>query len=116
MTSFDWQNPFPPRAGRCSRANVVATSQPLAAQAGLAVLARGGNAVDAAIAAAAVIALTEPCSNGPGLGQLRDRLGRPPAAWPEFERHGAGGVDARLFPPQARRRPGEEPAVRAGTR
>lgn len=64
--NFDWSNPYPSVRTPVFARNIVATSQPLAAQAGLRVLAAGGNAVDAAIAAAAVITLTEPCSNGLG--------------------------------------------------
>lgn len=49
-----------------SRQGIVATSQTLASQAGAQVLARGGSAVDAAIAANAVMGVVEPMSNGMG--------------------------------------------------
>ena len=45
---------------------MVACSQPLAAKAGLSILKSGGNAIDAAIAVAAALAVTEPCSTGLG--------------------------------------------------
>jgi gamma-glutamyltranspeptidase/glutathione hydrolase len=45
---------------------VVAASQPLAAQAGLDVMRRGGNAMDAAVACAAALTVLEPVSNGLG--------------------------------------------------
>jgi gamma-glutamyltranspeptidase/glutathione hydrolase len=64
--NFNWANPYPTVRTPVFARNVVATSQPLAAQAGLRILQNGGNAVDAAIAAAAVITMTEPCSNGLG--------------------------------------------------
>ncbi|MBL8328463.1 MAG: gamma-glutamyltransferase family protein [Rubrivivax sp.] len=63
---FDWQAGYPSRRSPIFARNIVSTSHPLAAQAGLAMMQRGGNAVDAAIAAAAVMTLVEPCSNGLG--------------------------------------------------
>ena len=66
MKSFDWANPYPSHRIPLFARNVVSTSHPLAAQAGLRMLLKGGNAVDAAIAAAATITLVEPVSCGLG--------------------------------------------------
>src|ERR1700686_153942 len=82
--------------------NVVCTSQPLAAQAGLRMLAEGGSAVDAAIATAIALTVVEPVSNGIGSDafaivwdgrQLHglNASGRSPAAWPP-EYFGDNGV------------------------
>ena len=49
-----------------SKLGIVASSQPLAARVGTQMLENGGNAIDAAIAASAAIALMEPASNGIG--------------------------------------------------
>ena len=64
--NFDFSNPYPSTRIPLFARNVVSTSHPLAAQAGLQMMQRGGNAVDAAIAAAAAITITEPVSNGLG--------------------------------------------------
>ena len=64
--NFDFSNPYTSTRLPVFARNVVSTSHPLAAQAGLRMLWQGGNAVDAAIAAAAVITLTEPVSCGLG--------------------------------------------------
>ncbi|MCL2235660.1 MAG: gamma-glutamyltransferase family protein, partial [Defluviitaleaceae bacterium] len=54
------------RMAQYARGGMVATSQPLAAQAGLEVLKAGGNAIDAAIATGAALTVVEPTSNGIG--------------------------------------------------
>ena len=64
--NFNYQNPYTSTRLPVFARNVVSTSHPLAAQAGLRILWQGGNAVDAAIAAAAALTITEPVSNGLG--------------------------------------------------
>ncbi|MBU6259477.1 MAG: gamma-glutamyltransferase family protein [Burkholderiales bacterium] len=102
----DWSVGYASRRQPVFARNVVSTSHPLAAQAGLRMLQSGGNAVDAAIAAAAVMTIVEPCSNGLGSDafaivwdgarlQGLNASGCAPAAWtPDyFERkYGAGAT------------------------
>jgi gamma-glutamyltranspeptidase / glutathione hydrolase len=64
--SLDWQCPYPSARSPVFAANVVATSQPLATQAGLRALQAGGNAVDAALASAITLTVVEPNNNGIG--------------------------------------------------
>src|SRR5581483_10916236 len=66
MAESFWHLPYPSQRQPVLAANIVATSQPLAGQAGLNILRDGGNAMDAAVATAATMAVTEPCNNGLG--------------------------------------------------
>ena len=63
MTTFSFNSR---RSSIYSRNGIVATSQPLATAAGLEILAKGGNAADAAVAAGAALNVTEPSSTGIG--------------------------------------------------
>ena len=63
---FNFTSPYTSTRLPVFARNVVSTSHPLAAQAGLRILYQGGNAVDAAIAAAAAMTICEPVSNGLG--------------------------------------------------
>lgn len=87
-----WEFPDAIRRLPVLASNIVSTSQPLAAQAGLRMLLAGGNAVDAALAAAITLTVVEPVMNGIGgdcfvlvwhQGKLHglNASGRAPAAW-----------------------------------
>ncbi|HTZ13996.1 MAG TPA: gamma-glutamyltransferase [Mycobacterium sp.] len=96
MQPFDWDLPYAWPRKPVLASNVVCTTQPLAAQAGLRMLADGGSAADAAIATAIALTVVEPVSNGIGSDafaivwdgrQLHglNASGRSPVAWtPEY--------------------------------
>ena len=103
-------NPRATRSVVMARNGIIATSQPLASAAGLAVLQQGGNAIDAAVTAAAVLSVVEPTMNGIG-GDLfalvydpktksvraLNASGRAPAAATveEFKRRGLASIPYR---------------------
>ena len=76
--------PYPSQRPAVIAKNIVSTSQPLASQAGLRMLLEGGNAVDAALAAAIALTIVEPTGNGMG----SDAFG---LIWDGHELHGING-------------------------
>src|SRR4051812_14823473 len=89
---FDFHNPYPTTRLPVFARNICSTSHPLGSQAGLRMLWKGGNAVDAAIAAAAAMTIVEPVSNGLGSDAFAivwdgktlhglNASGQAPAAW-----------------------------------
>jgi gamma-glutamyltranspeptidase / glutathione hydrolase len=63
---MNWDFPYSSQRMPLLARNIVATSQPLAAQAGVEMLKKGGNAVDAALATAIALTVVEPNMNGIG--------------------------------------------------
>ncbi len=118
MKQFDYANPYPTTRIPVFARNAVSTSHPLASQAGLRMLWKGGNAVDAAIACAAAMTIVEPVSNGLGSDAFAilwdgkhlqgiNGSGPAPAGWtPEYfsRKYGAGekppkrGIDSVTIP------------------
>ena len=89
---FNWSLPYVSRRAPVFARNAVATSQPLATQAGIDMLRRGGNAIDAAIATAITLTVVEPAMNGIGSDAFAivwdghglsgiNGSGKSPAAW-----------------------------------
>lgn len=108
--NFDYSNPYTSTRIPLFARNVVSTSHPLGAQAGLRMLLKGGNAVDAAIAAAAAMTIVEPVSNGLGSDAFcilwdgkelhgLNASGRAPQAWtPDYFKRKYG--DSAATPPK----------------
>lgn len=105
---FTWEFPYPSQRMPVLARNVVATSQPLAAQAGLRMLGKGGNAVDAALATAIALTVLEPTSNGIGGDAFAivwdgkklhglNASGRAPAGWTPERFRGRSAMPQRGF-------------------
>ncbi|MGE0097866.1 MAG: gamma-glutamyltransferase family protein [Hydrogenophaga sp.] len=106
---FDFHNPYSTTRFPVFARNVVSTSHPLAAQAGLRMMWKGGNAVDAAVAAAAAMTICEPVSNGLGSDAFAilwdgkalhglNASGPAPAAWSAAYFQRKYGTDAKAPP------------------
>ena len=107
--NFNYNNPYTSTRLPLFARNVVSTSHPLGAQAGLRMMLKGGNAVDAAIAAAAAMTIVEPVSNGLGSDAFcmvwdgrelhgLNASGRAPQSWtPEYFKR-KYGADAQTPP------------------
>ncbi|TFF87135.1 MAG: gamma-glutamyltransferase, partial [Promethearchaeota archaeon] len=93
---FNWKFPYASQRMPVMAKNIVSTSQPLASQAGLRMLLKGGNAIDAAISSAIALTVVEPTMNGIGSDAFAiiwdtnkligiNASGRAPSAWtPEY--------------------------------
>ncbi|HCG4535986.1 gamma-glutamyltransferase family protein [Ureibacillus chungkukjangi] len=108
---MDYLNhPFPSQRHTVfAKRGMVATSQPLAAQAGLDILKKGGNAIDAAIATAAALTVLEPTSNGIGGDAFA-------LVWVKGELHGlnASGPSPELLTAEAVKALGHEKMPKMG--
>ncbi len=103
---FPSPTPYPSHRSAVLAENMVAASQPLAGQAGITMLAKGGNAVDAVLAAAITLTMVEPTGNGIGSDafavlwdgkQLHglNASGRSPAGWTPERFEKLGGMPER---------------------
>ncbi|HEY9279359.1 MAG TPA: gamma-glutamyltransferase family protein [Eoetvoesiella sp.] len=106
MRTMDYELPYASQRSPVHARNMVATSQPLAAQAGMQMLLAGGNAVDAAMAMAIALTVVEPTGNGIGSDAFAivwdgrelhglNASGYSPAAWTPERFSGAGKMPGR---------------------